>query len=186
MTVAITWSSTEGGSSIAESLTGGGTGVDHGSAAASSNTTERELWIRHDGDNQITNAGFYLDEFSGAYGGAASPANDLTELLAWGDLTDSSWGGVMIHLNGGTAGTGDWPDYTTKTKSYSNNFRTGVGDSSANKILLQTSMGAAVTGTGILAPSNTDCQFFMRVNVAGGETTGIRQFDQVLHYTYTS
>jgi len=186
MAVNITWSSSEGGSSIADSLTGGSTGVDHSSAAAGANTTERELWIAHDGVNQITNAGFYLDEFSGTYGGAASKTADLAELFAWGDLNDSNWGGVLIHFNGGDGGTGAYPDYTDKTKTYSDTFRTGVGDSSANKILLQSTMGDAVTGTGVLAPDDTDARFHMKIQVGGGESVGVRQFDQVLHYTYTS
>ena len=185
MTVNITWSSTEGGSSIAESLGGGSTGVDHSSAAAAAATTERELWISHDGANSITNAGFYLGEFSGTYGGTATKAADVAELLAWGDeVIEANWGGMLIHFSGG--GGSGWPVYSSKSPTNADTFRTGVGDSSSNKILVESTMGTAVTGTGIIAASDTDAQFFMKFQVPTGESTGIRQVDQVLHFTYTS
>ncbi len=189
MPVSITFSTTENGSQVAESLGGGGTGVDHGTDTNGTILAQRELWIRHDGTNPITNVGFYIAEYSGAYGGGASAALDIAEILAYGDgATANAFGGFEINMNGGDSNPGDWPTFSAKQPTNGSAFFSGVGDTAINKIALVTTMGAAVTGIGVLAgASATDAQFFSRIGIPTDEdTVGIRQLDQRLRYTFTS
>jgi hypothetical protein len=190
MAVNITWSATQNGVAI--------TSLDHGSGSngdtvsnGGNGTAGVEVWLRHDGANAITNAGFYLGQKSGTYTGAVSAAADLAEMLAWGDgATAGAFGGFQINMEktGGTPySSGNWPSVGTKTPTLGSAFYTGVGDSIANKVLLKTSMGASVSGTGVLDAGGTACAFKCRVQIPTDEdTVGIRQFDQKLRYTYTS
>lgn len=179
MTVSITFSATNGGSAI--------TSLDNGSAAADSNTTEQEIFIRHDGANQISNCGFYLAAKSGTYGGDFSAAADLAEILEWGDATtEASFGGFLINMDA-TGGYTSWPTYTSKGGTSYNTFRTGAGDSSTNKILLAVNMGLTGSVGTLQAGDEPNVRFKCRIDVPSDETVlGVRQFDQKLSFIYTS
>jgi len=103
MAVLLTISETLGGAAIADSLAGGGTGVDLGSVTnnnyapiidKSANTGKQDLYISHDATiDPITDVKFYIDSYAVTgftYGGADSAANDFTTLKNLGNTSGSS------------------------------------------------------------------------------------------------
>lgn len=182
MAVNITWSATENGTQISDPL-------DHGQKENGEITDVESIFLRHDGANQITNARMYIDEKSGVYGGDFAAATDLAEIIGWGDggVADA-FGGFQINMdaNGGFP-NGSWPTVGTKQPSNGSAFFTGVGDSAVNGVTLTTAMGAGVTSNGIIAAAATDVNFSARVEIPFDEdTSGIRQFDSKLRFTFTS
>lgn len=184
MAVSIIWSSTNGGSAITE--------VDHSSSASGSETTEQEIFVRHDGVNGISNCGLYIVEKSGTYSGDNSAAADIAEILGWGDSdVAADFGGFEINMDKINAWAGGWPTYDEKSGGVSgssfNTFRTGVGDSADNKILLHVNMGLSVSEGVLQSGDAPGVSFQCRIAVPSSvTTTGIRQFEQRLRYTYTS
>lgn len=181
MPVSVTWSSSNGGGAISQPL-------DHGVDTNGSVLSAQEVFLSHDGANQITDCGFYLAEKSGAYGGDASAGADLSELLGWGDGGDAdAFGGFQLNMDATGGYAGNWPTFGDKSGSTYNVFRTGVGDSEANKIVLATNMGLTGAPGTIQTGSSPNVRFQCRVEIPEDEdTAGVRQFDQRLRYTYTS
>lgn len=186
MAVSIVWSLTNGGSAISGS-------TDLGNLSNGANTTAKEIFIRHNGSNSITSAGIFIREFSGTYLGARTAAADFTEILAWGDgTTANSFGGLQINMKrdqpSNTFDTAAWPTYSSKAPSSGkgNTFRTGVGDDESNPITILSSTGATANGT-IQAGSTPNVSFQLRIAVPSEEDTlGIRHFETVLTYSFTS
>lgn len=109
----LTVSETLDGTAVADTLAGGGTGVDLGSIQNGSfapitdktaNTGKQDLYIRHDGTASITNMKAFIQEFGTStgftYGGADSPANDFTNIKSLG----SSSGGSKNNADGLSGG----------------------------------------------------------------------------------
>jgi hypothetical protein len=104
MAVLLTVSETLNGAAIADSLEGGGTGIDLGAVVnnqyaplidKTANTGAQVLYIRHDAvDFPITDVGFFIQEYGVGtgftYGGADTAANDLATLIALGTASGSS------------------------------------------------------------------------------------------------
>lgn len=181
MSVNIIWSLTNGGTSISSAL-------DFGNASNGANTGAQDIYLRHDGDNEITAVGLYIRQFSGSYSGSFTSANDIAELLGWGDSSSSDdFGGVQFNLDAtGSFGSGSWP--TVSSKSPTNGFvaRTGVGDSESNAVTLTTNTGCSSAGV-IPSSSSPNVRFRSRIQVPTNEDTlGIRQFEIVAKYNYTS
>lgn len=172
MSVNIIWSETSGGTAIASK--------DLSNINNGAESSELSIYLRHTGTNPITSVGLYIAAFSGTYSGAATAANDLAELLVWGNnSSSSSFGGVLVSFNGST-----WPTYNSKSPTDAFVHRTGVGDNETNAVTLS----ATATGgsAGIIAAS-ASATFKMKVAVPSDEaTTGVRQFEHVLAYSYTS
>lgn len=90
MTVLMTVAKTLGGAAAADSLEGGGTGVDIGSVlngeyapiiSAGSNTGWQALYLSHNGvTDPISNVGTFIALYSQTYGGTSSAAADYTTL----------------------------------------------------------------------------------------------------------
>jgi hypothetical protein len=182
MAVSITWSETQGGAAISAPL-------NHGTASTGSNTTAKNIWLEHDGANDITGCGFILTQYSGTYTGGATAALDKTELTTtWPSGSGTSWGGVLINMDAdGAFPAGNWPTVSTPQPSLGATFTSSIGADTASKVTLQTSMGAAVTSNGTIAAANDDTNFQMRMQVPSDEgTLGVRQFDLKLRYTFTS
>lgn len=180
MAVNIVFSTTNGGSSI--------TTLSHGNSSPGSNTTAQTLYIRHDGTNPITNCKLYMAQKSGAYSGAATAAQDFTELLGWGDGNlSTNYGGMLFNFNAiGSFPGGNWPVYNNKTPTSGNTVRTGVGDSTTNAISIPSATGAPSVGV-IPQGSTPNVRFQVRFKVPNSEgTLGNRQVDLRLRYTYTS
>lgn len=174
------------------SLVNGGVSItteaDYGSSANGSNTSATELFLRHDGSNEITNVKLYITRFTGAYSGSATAAADIAELLGWGNgATLSSFGGVQFNMNAaGNYPSSSWPIYSSKSPTGGAVARTGVGDSAANGITLSSLTGA--TSDGVLqAGSSPNVKFQVRVVVPSDEdTTGERQWNIAVSFDYTS
>lgn len=100
MAVAITLSESLDGAAVADSLAGGGTGLDLGSVtngayapliSQPSNTGKQDLYVSHDAVvDPITDFKVYIDQFSQSYGGANSAANDYTSIKSEGNTSGSS------------------------------------------------------------------------------------------------
>lgn len=100
MAVNLVVSKTLSGAGAADSLAGGGSGVDLGSVVnseyapiinKSANTGFQRLYIRHNATiDPITNVGTFIAEYSQAYGGADSAANDLATLISKGNASGNS------------------------------------------------------------------------------------------------
>lgn len=181
MTVSVTWSYSNGGAAIT-------TDVDYGNASNGDTTDAEEIFVRHDGSNSITSVGLYIRAYSGTYVGSATAALDLTEFIGWGNSsTSSGFGGILINWNAlGSYPSSSWSTYSSKAPTGGNVFRTGVGDSLSNAVEVPTSTGATAAGE-IQAGSSPNVRFQLKIRVPTNEdTVGIRQFDLVLAYSYTS
>jgi len=180
MSVLVTFSLTNGGTAISDV-------IDHGGSANGSSTTEETIYIRHDGDNEITSCGFFIQAASDDYEGDFTSNTDLSELIAWGnDSSAAGFGGFQFSLDSST-----WPTYSDKAPTSGGNTvanvcRTGVGDSATNNIGVVTQMGCSSNGT-IQTGSAPGVSFQCRFAVPQSEdTTGVRHIKQSMTYTYTS
>lgn len=181
MAVNITWSLTNGGDAISST-------IDHGDKANGESSTTQQLFIRHDGLSNITEAGIYVRAFTGTYAGSFSAAADIAEVIGWGDeTTEADFGGALLSFDGTT-----WATYNSKVTTNPASpglaavHQTGIGDSSANAILIPTATGATALGE-IQTGSNPNVKFSFKIQIPSNEdTVGIRMFEQVLNYTYTS
>ena len=172
MSVSITFSRSSGwgATAIADSLAGGSTGLDLGSVTNGSSTTEEDIYIYHDGTNEITDVSFYLNAYSGTYGGGADAGSDLSEIIGWGD-------------SGADQGFRLDNDHDGVYEYYA---KTGVMDSSANAVSLDDS-SAGGTNSDDIGANPHYAHIKTKVTVPSSEdTAGIRQFDFVCKYTYTS
>jgi len=178
MAVDIIWSLTQGGDAV--SL------VDHGNSSNGSNTTEKEIYLRHNGSNPITNAVLYLQSYTGTYNGEATPTSDINEVLGWGNtITANGFGGMLIHQGASDSYAEAWPTYLSRTGTAVNTFYPGNGDSAANGFPILTSTGASVEGQ--IENGTPNVRFKLRVQVPVDESVlGIRQVDQVLQFDFTS
>jgi len=178
--VDITWSLTNGGAALST--------LSHGNVSNGQDTTAQEVFLRHNGSNSITSCGLYVREYSGTYTGGASASADLAEILGWGDQsTLAGFGGFHLNLNAvGGYPSSDWPTYSSKSPTNGEAVRTGVGDSVGNAITITTATGATADGT-IQAGASPNVRLQMRVRIPADEdTTGVRMWDTVLTYNYTS
>jgi hypothetical protein len=100
LAVSLTVSKTLGGSAVADTLNGAGTGVDLGSVVnaeytpiilKSANTGWQALYIRHNATiDPITNVKTFIDTYSQTYGGASSAAADYATVKAKGNGSGNS------------------------------------------------------------------------------------------------
>ena len=131
MAVILTVSETVGGSEVADSLAGAGTGVDFGQVVNGQyspiidqtlNTGAQVLYLRHNAViDPITNLKIYLDSYSRTgftYGGAATAAGDYNSLKAEGSASDVT--AVAKNNSNGLAG-GIWMEQQYNVAS-SNQF----------------------------------------------------------------
>lgn len=184
MAVNVIWSYTNGGEAISAI-------INHGNAANGDTTTVKEIFLRHDGSNEITNVGIYVRDYSGTYAGDATASSDLIELLSWGDAsTIDTFGGFQVNMDAvGAYPAASWPAYDDKSPSNGFVHRTGVGDSEGNAVTLAKAAGIADPYVAGELPSGNspNVRFKARIQVPTAEdTAGIRQFDQVVRFAFTS
>jgi hypothetical protein len=164
MVVSVTWSTSAGGAALAEPL-------DHGVIGNGSVSSVSDLYISHDGTNDITSCGFYIRAYSGgSYDGDFTANDDYTELVSWGDAWVSAGdGGLELNQNPAVA---SWSIH-----------KTGQGVS-GNAIELATTAGVA--GAGIMT-SAEEAHVQIRTGVPVAESVGgYRMFDYVFSFVYTS
>ncbi len=186
MTILLTWSDANGGANLTEPK-------DHGSLANGATSSASTIFVRHDGTNPITEAGFFIRAASGTYSGSATAAEDIAELLSWGDAAlTGDFGGFQLALDAlATFPAAEWPTFASKTvlsggKIVGVTCRTGVGDCTTYKVPVITEMGCTADNE-IQAGGSPNVSFACRMVIPAGEgVTGIRLFDQVLAYNYTS
>lgn len=178
MSVTLTWSQDNGGGAISS--------VYHGSGSASETLTEKLLFIRHNGISPITQCKFYLAPYAGI------PTTDYTEILGWGDAeTAADFGGLLLNMNAnGGFPSHHWPTYDDKydgTGNKYNVFRTGVGDTSDNGILLPVTMGLIGSAGVLQAGDAPNVSFKCKIQIPSTvSVTGTRRFDHRLKFSYTS
>jgi len=181
MSVNLIWSLTNGGDPL-EAI------VNHGNSSNGDITASIELFVRHDGDNEITGAGLYVSIYTGSYSGGVTAAADLAELLGWGDgATAAAFGGFQCNLLATTNyPDSGWPIYTTPSPTGGFVHRTGTGDSEGNAVVMPVTTGATASGE-IQSGASPNVRFKIRCEVPTDEDTiGLRQWDHKMTYSYTS
>lgn len=181
MSVSIIWSLTNGGQAISSI-------IDHGNSSNGNVTSAQELFVRHDGSNNITDVGLYIRQYSGTYNGSFTAIADIAEILGWAnESTEAGFGGFHCNLlaTSNYLASG-WPTYSNKSPTGGFAHRTGVGDSEGNAFTLPITTGALASGT-IQTGTAPNVRFKVRIQVPSDEDTiGIRQWDHVLKYNFTS
>lgn len=165
----VTMSRVSAGQAIGDSLLGGDSGINNGNVANGYETYPEDIYIRHTNTHEITDCKFYLDAYSGEYNGKKTAALDLTELIEWGD-SDASKGFLIDTNHDGTF------DY---------NLRTGQMDSSVNGVALN-DVDAGGSNPDDIGP---DGEGHIKVKIAvpsSVTSSGVRQFDFLMSYSYTS
>lgn len=153
MAVLLTISSVLDGTAYADSLSGGGSGIDFGQVANGSytnviskpaNTGALNFFISHNAViDPITNVKVYLDTFATTgftYGGAASAASDYTTFKNYGAASGSSKNnndglssGLWVDLDAAASTTNqfDQANFPTKVKIFGDNTTDGIDLASA-------------------------------------------------------
>lgn len=188
MVVSVTWATSPGGS--AASL------IDHGTASNGTYGTSQQIYLRHDGLSSINNCAFYFQLKTGSYTGDGSAAADFDEIKGWGDNNSASGhGGIQINMD--PSNTTSWNATTwdlsesTKQTTVAFTMHTNVGDQTSSAVTLKehmdgTAAGGTMTSDGTI-PTGVEVSFLIRFQIPTDEdTTGTRQIDQVLKYTFTS
>jgi hypothetical protein len=190
MSITVEFSEERGGSAV--------TDLDHGSKESGNVTSVKTLYIRHDGNNDITNFRLYVDDKSGVYTGSRTAAIDKAELLEWGDSNiESRFGGVQFNFMARYGfEDSDWGIYSNKSPTRDSEtagvtVRTGVGDSVVNAVLVSTGTGASEAG--VIPSYDADSEdppnirFQMRLKIPqSGAHVGTKQFDVKGVFSYTS
>jgi len=163
-------------------------------------TEEKEIYIYHDGANDLTNCSFYLNPFSGTYEGHKSAMLDFEELLEWGNSADvDDFGGYMINMDAANSFTANWPSNSSHSIGNSSvlsfvfNNSDSLGNKSSNSIPFHANMLANGNGETGVCPANApygygaNYKFKCKIKIPKNENeVGTRQFDLVMRYTYTS
>lgn len=118
MAVLLTISKTVTGADAADALAGGSTGLDLGQVvngqyspitSQAANTGKQELWFFHNAVvDPITDVKFYVAQYTGTYGGAASAAADFATLGAYGAADTGATKNNTDGLSRGLAIDMDW------------------------------------------------------------------------------
>jgi hypothetical protein len=169
MVVTVTFSRTTSGQAIADILKGENSGINHGNVANGKETYPEDIYIRHDGLNEITDCKFYYQQFTGTYEGGQSALLDFDELKAWGDASAAK--GFLIDTN--------------HDGVYEYNLRTGQMDSLVNAVALNdiSAGGSNPDDIGV----GGEAHIKNKVAVPSTENTpGVRQLDFLMLYSYTS
>jgi len=171
--VTLIWTITNGGGSVAY--------IDHGSIPVGTSGTAREIFVRHDGVNPITNCGLYVTDYN---------QNDfIATLLGWGDEDNVSYfGGLQFNLDA-TGLYPTWPTYGDKSSDTYFVAKTGLGDSITNAVVLPITTGLA-TSAGVIQPGTSpNVRFKFRIQVPAtivGDPGPAMAFETRIRFTYTS
>jgi len=174
--VNLTISESLDGSAVADSLAGGGTGLDFGSVSNGSytnviskpsNTGALALYIRHDATiDPVTNFKAYIDSYTATgftYGGAVSAASDYTAIKALGTSSGSSKnnndglsGGLWMDMDADatTANQFDQASYPTLVKIFGDSTTDGIDLASAFTVKADALVYAAPAETLASAPQD--------------------------------
>lgn len=199
MTVSVTISTQSAGDPIEEV-------TDLGETAPSAASDIVNLYVRHDAAVwQITDCAFYLVRYVGSsYTGDASPDEDFSSVIGWGDttiglnpnangvgplsspgVTDPAYGGFYLNMNhtGNISGVFPPEDWHP--------FRTGYGDSPENAVILSqdaiNNLGSGWTPADGEIPFQGEAHVQVRWDIPVSATdAGISFIQLVMAYSYTS
>jgi len=169
MAVTVTFSRVSSGQAIADVLQGANTGINHGNVANGKETYPEDIYIRHDGLNEIMDCKFYCQQFTGVYDGGQTALLDFDELKAWGDASASK--GFLIDVN--------------HDGVYEYNLRTSQMDSLANAVELDdvSAGGSNSDDIGV----GGEAHIKLKIAVPSTENVaGVRLIDFLMAYSYTS
>jgi len=175
MTVLLSISETLGGSAFADSLAGGGTGIDLGSVQnnsyapvilKSANTGAQNVYVRHDATiDPITDSKFFIQTYGlgtgFTYGGAQSAANDNTTLISMGTASGSSKnnadglsGGLWLDMDADASTTNqfDQANFPSLVKIFGDNSIDGTDLTNAFLLKSNACVYAAPAETNASAP----------------------------------
>jgi hypothetical protein len=169
MVVSVTFSRILSGQAIADHLEGSNSGINHGNVANGKETLPEDIYISHDGNNEITDCKFYCEQFSGTYEGGQTAALDFSELKDWGD--DDSSEGLLIDVN--------------HDDTFEYNLKTGQMDEEANAVALDDTSAGGTNPDDIGVSGEAHIK--LKIAVPSDEDMpGVRQFDFLMKYSYTS
>lgn len=223
MAVILKFSETVTGAEVSDALSGGDTGLDLGQVvngayspitSQSANTGQQECYMSHDAVvDPITNVSFYVDEFSGTYGGANSAAADYTTLIGYGASDSGSTKNNVDGLSRGLHIDMDWQVSSSNQFLYSreasgNKRIFGKAYTGLDGIALATAfplhvdacsywngsseIDATTPVTGKIGKSSDTVlgnrghfkkRFYLHTGAVDG---GILQYDYVVSYSYTA
>jgi hypothetical protein len=159
MAIDIIWSTEEGGTSITPPFELGDGGYN------GNNPDPVSLWVRHTGEQAITNLRLYLAPFSDDYSGIADPQSDYDELVY--DNEGGAWSVIQINLNADD----DFPEEDWQAFSELSggdlNGAIGLGNLEADESI------------------NFKLRIVFDEQIAEITPLGVRQIDLRLTYTYT-
>lgn len=215
--VALLVSKTISGGAVSDALAGGGTGVDFGSATSgaytplinqTNNTGWMDLYIRHDGINEVTNVKTFIAEYSQAYGGGgANAAADFATLKTKGDSSstdannDGNGSGLRIEMDAdipGTLGASAFDGTRAQVKIYSSTGGSNLSNAfdlhedACVRDVAGTEVDATTPQTGVIGESGNavlgdrahiKLRFYVE---AAAVTAGIIQWSFIIAYAFTS
>ena len=186
-----TVSKTLTGSAVADSLTGGSTGLNFGeSETGDASPPEVTLYFRHDGTQKVTNLAVNIQAYTGVYGGDYNASADLTKIVGHGD----SGYGLQVDFRWDAATKFEAGQYTV--------IETGTGVSFVTRILVpveamsrnnggtEVDAGTPVAGevgaVGDTVLGDRAHMTWRYVTPTGEAATGRRQFDIYYSFNFTS
>jgi hypothetical protein len=223
MAVTLTVSETVTGANVSDSLAGGSTGLDIGQVTngqyaplilQSANTGHQDVFIRHNAVvDPITDVKFYIQQYTGVYGGANSAAADFTTLSGYGaadtgataNNNDGNSRGLHIDMSWDVATASQFAysrEATGQKRIFGKSYTGKDGLSLANSFDLHvdacsywngsSEVDATTPVTGKIGKS-TDTVLGNRGHIrmraylhTGSVDGGILQYDTVIAYAYTA
>lgn len=169
MSVAVILSRMSSGQAITDVLKGANSGINHGNVANGEETYPEDIYISHDGSNEITDCKFYCQQFTGIYEGGQTAALDFDELKAWGDGLVSDSFLIDVDHDG----------------VYEYNLRTGQMDEEVNAVNLDDASAGGTNSDDIGVAGEAHIK--LKIVVPSTESVpGVRQLDFLMKYSYTS
>lgn len=173
--------------------------ISHGNLANGVTGSGTEIFIRHTGVTPLTGCSFYIHPVATGYTGSSSATNDFTEVTTWGaGVTANSFGGIQINMDKTDLYTASYSALSHTHKDEIDSLKVvaftarlddglgAVGVSPSTAVELHENMNLITPGQ-LPTGATPDVAFKLRIKVPVQEdTAGIRQFDQILRYTYTS
>lgn len=194
--VQLTISRTHDGPQLADLLAGGATGLDFGVAVNGDYSPVQELRIRHDGQAKIVGLSYYVQPYSGIYGGQFSPNSDYARLIELGDM----FGNYGIQVDENYSATPFSGSFFKIRSGFGNNYlNRRVIPASAMYHFNSTTMQATLPTApenGVVGRNDNSSEsqqlgnranLRFRIAIPPTEADGgIRQFDIVFAYIFTS
>ena len=188
---------TDTGDHMSDLLAGGMTGMDMGTCINGAVSIAQNMRIRHNGSSLITGLSYYVQPYTGSYGGNFSPSSDYSRLRTLGDLGGGDYGlEICENWNESPAFTTFFKMRTGYADSYSTKralnstamywFNTGTSAETAATAPQAGSLGVNDNSAGAQSLGN---RAFLRSRIslpASEPDGGIRQWDWVFSYVYTN